>query len=101
MRPVDGRRIGLSAPGVHAAAGAPAHRKLCQRGAWQERLLGEPGLSRLTVVGYCQQVMQRGWESCHARLACTMAAFHVLVQWQGFLPKASGCVPLSMAALSL
>jgi hypothetical protein len=36
-----------------------------------------------------------------ARLAFTMAAFNVLVQWHGFLPNASGFVPLSMAELSL
>ena len=39
--------------------------------------------------------------SCHARLALTMAAFNVLVQWQGFQPYASGFVPLSMAEFSL
>jgi hypothetical protein len=30
-----------------------------------------------------------------------MAAFHVLGQWHGFLPNASGFVPLSMAEFSL
>ena len=36
-----------------------------------------------------------------ARLAFTMAAFNVLVQWHGFQPNASGFVPLSMAEFSL
>src|SRR5712691_9593903 len=45
--------------------------------------------------------MHRGWASFQARLACTMAAFHVLVQWHGFQPNASGFVPLSMAGFSL
>jgi len=36
-----------------------------------------------------------------ARLAFTMAAFHVLVQWHGLQPNASGFVPLSIAELSL
>ena len=35
------------------------------------------------------------------RLAFTMAAFNVLVQWQGFQPTASGFVPLSMAEFRL
>jgi len=33
--------------------------------------------------------------------AFTMAAFHVLVQWHGFQPHASGFVPLSIAEFSL
>jgi hypothetical protein len=36
-----------------------------------------------------------------ARLAFTMTAFNVLVQWHGFQPNASGFVPLSMAEFSL
>ena len=40
-------------------------------------------------------------EYFHVRLAFTMAAFNVLVQWHGFQPNASGFVPLSMAELSL
>jgi len=45
--------------------------------------------------------MHRVWASFHARLAFTMAAFNVLVQWHGFPPYASGFVPLSMAEFSL
>jgi hypothetical protein len=48
-----------------------------------------------------KQGMHQVWEYFHARLAFTMAAFHVLVQWHGFQPYASGCVPLSMAEVSL
>ena len=36
-----------------------------------------------------------------ARLAFTMAAFNVLVQWHGLEPYASGFVPLSIAEFSL
>jgi hypothetical protein len=45
--------------------------------------------------------MQRGGAYFHARLAFTMAAFNVLVQWQGFQPNASGFVPLSIVEFSL
>jgi hypothetical protein len=41
------------------------------------------------------------YRSAHARLAFTMAAFNVLVQWHGFQPNASGFVPLSIAEFSL
>ena len=45
--------------------------------------------------------MHRVWTYFHVRLAFTLAAFNVLVQWQGFQPTASGFVPLSMAEFSL
>ena len=57
--------------------------------------------ARRTLVCHVQQGRQRGWADCQARVACTMAAFPVLVQWHGFQPTASGCVPLSMAEFSL
>jgi hypothetical protein len=44
----DGRMIVLSDTAFHAAAGDPANLKLCQRGAWQDRLLVETVLSMLT-----------------------------------------------------
>ena len=45
--------------------------------------------------------MHRGWAYFQARLAFTMAAFNVLVQWHGLLPTSSGFVPLSIAEFSL
>jgi hypothetical protein len=98
---VDGRMIVLSDTGFHAAEGDPANLKLCPRGEWQDRMLVETVLSMLTVVCHFKKVMHRGWEYFHARLAFTMAAFNVLVQWHGLLPNASGFVPLSMAEFSL
>jgi hypothetical protein len=79
----------------------PSHLQLCQRGAWQDRLLVETVLSMLTVVCHVQRVLHRVWAYGSARLACTMAACHVVVQWQDFEPSTSGFVPRSMAALRL
>ena len=100
-RQCEARLMLVSDLACHAAEGAPTNLKLGQRGAWQDRLLGETGLSMLRLVCHCQKVMHRGWAYCQARLAFTMAAFHVLVQWHGLEPYASGVVPLSIAALSL
>ena len=55
----------------------------------------------LVSQSHFKKVMHRAWASFQARLAFTMAAFNVLVQWQGLLPNASGFVPLSMAEFSL
>jgi hypothetical protein len=65
------------------------------------RLLVETVLSMLTMVCHFKHVMHRGWADFQARLAFTMAAVHVLVQWHGFQPSASGFVPLSMVELNL
>ena len=50
---------------------------------------------------YFKKAMHRVWAYFYARLAFTMAAFNVLVQWHGLRPNAYGFVPLSIAELSL
>jgi hypothetical protein len=101
IRQVDGRMIVLSDTGFHATEGDPANLKLCQRGEWQDRMLVETVLSMLTLVCHFKKVMHRVWASFQARLAFTMAAFNVLVQWYGLVPNASGFVPLSIANFGL
>jgi len=101
VRQFEERMIILSDTAFHAAEGDPTNLKLCQRGEWQDRMLVETVLSMLTVVCHFKRVMHRVWTYFYARLAYTMAAFHVLVQWHGFQPYASGFVPLSMADFSL
>ena len=91
----------LSDMAFHAAAGDPSNLKLCRRGEWQDRILVETVLSMLTLVCHFKKVMHRVWAYCHARLAFTMAAFNILVQWHGLQPNASGFVPLSIAEFSL
>jgi hypothetical protein len=101
IRQFDERMIILSDMTLHAAAGDPSNLKLCRRGEWEDRLLVETVLSMLTLVCHFKQVMHRVWASFHARLAFTMAAYNVLVQWYGLVPNASGFVPLSLAEFSL
>src|SRR5262249_5124880 len=47
-------------------------------------------LSMLTLVCHVKKVMHRGWAYFQARLAFTMAAFNVLVQWHSFRPGQNG-----------
>ena len=67
--------IVLSDTGFHAAEGDPSHRKVCPRGAWQDRRLVETVLSMLTLITHFKRVMHRVWGYFQARLAFTMAAF--------------------------
>ena len=101
MRQFEDQMIVLSDTAFHAAEGDPPNLKLCPRGEWQDRMLVETVLSMLTLITHFKKVMHRVWTYFHARLAFTMAAFNVLVQWHGFQPHASGFVPLSMAEFSL
>ena len=91
----------LSDTGFHAAEGDPANLKLCRRGEWNDRILVETVLSMLTLVCHFKKVMHRVWAYFQARLAFTMAAFNVLVQWYGLVPNADGFVPLSIADFNL
>jgi hypothetical protein len=93
--------IVLSDTGFHAAEGDQSNLKPCQRGEWQDRMLVETVLSMLTLVCHGKKVMHRVCASFQARLAFTMAAYNVLVQWHGFQPNSSGFVPLSIAEFSL
>jgi hypothetical protein len=101
IRQCEEQMIVLSDTAFHAAEGDPRNLTLCPRGAWEDRMLVETVLSLLTLVCHMTKVMHRGWAYVQARLAFTMAAFHVLVQWHGFQPNASGFVPLSIAEFSL
>jgi hypothetical protein len=101
IRQFEERMIILSDTGFHAAECDPSNLKLCPRGEWEERMLVETVLSMLTLVCHLKKVMHRGWAYFQARLAFTMAAFNVLVQWHGLLPNASGFIPLSIAEFSL
>lgn len=91
----------LSDLGFHAARGDPPNLKLCRRGEWNERMKVETVLSMLTLVCHFKKVMHRGWDYFRARLAFTMAAFNLLVQWDGLKPDHAGSVHLSIANFSL
>jgi hypothetical protein len=101
IRQFEERMIILSDMAFHAAEGDPTNLTLCPRGAWEDRILVETVLSMLTLVCHGKKVMHRVWAYFHARLAFTMAAFNLLVQWHGLRPNASGFVPLSIAEFSL
>lgn len=61
----------------------------------------ETVLSMLTTVCHFKKVAHRVWEYFRARLGFTMAAFNILVQWNGLQPDKDGFVRLSIAEFSL
>ena len=55
----------------------------------------------LTLVNQLKKVMHREWAYFQMRLAYTLAAFNILVQWHGLEPDEHGVVHLSIAEFSL
>jgi hypothetical protein len=84
-----------------AKADNPANMKVCKRGEWNDRMMVESVLSMLTVVCHFKKVGHRVWNCFRSRLAFTMAAFNVLVDWFGLNPDQDGFVHLSIADFSL
>ena len=91
----------LADMGFHAREGDPSNLKLCERGEWNERVMVETVFSMLTLVCHFKKVMHRVWGYFRARLGFTMAAFNLLVQWNGLKPDDNGFVHLSIAEFSL
>ena len=86
--------------GFHAKNGVPPNLKLCHRGEWNQRMIVETVLSMLTQVWHLKKVSHRVWEYFSARLAFTVAAFNLMVQWDGLKPDDKGFVHLSIANIS-
>jgi hypothetical protein len=93
--------IVLADSGFHAKTGDPRNLKICPRGQWNVRMVVETVLSMLTTVCHFKKVSHRIWQYFRARLAFTMAAFNLLVQWHGLQPDANGFVHLSIAEFNL
>lgn len=101
VRGFEQRMIVLADSAFHAKQGDPSNHKICPRGTWNDRMMVETVLSMLATVCHFKQVMHRVWAYFQARLACTMAAFNLLVQWHGLQPDEQGVIHLSIAEFSL
>ena len=77
----DGQMIVLTDTGFQAKTGDPGNMKVCPRGSWNTRMLVETVLSMLTTVFHSKKMGHRVWASFRARVAWTMAVFHLLARW--------------------
>jgi hypothetical protein len=87
--------------GFHSAEHDPPNLKICAPHTWNCRMMVETVLSMLTVVVHLKKVAHRVWRYFRARLAYTLAAFNLLVQWHGLQPDADGRIHLTIAEFSL
>jgi hypothetical protein len=95
------RMIVLADSGFHSADHDPSNLKVCAPHTWNSRMMVETVLSMLTLVSHFKKVGHRVWRYFRARLAYTLAAFNLLVQWHGLQPDEQGRVHLSIAEFSL
>lgn len=98
---VKEQMIVLSDTHFHSKSGDPPNLKICRRGGWNVRMMIETVLSMLTNVCHFKKVGHRVWEYFESRLAYTMAAFNILVPWDGLQADKNGFVHLSIAEFSL
>ncbi len=101
VRQFEDQMIIFGDTGLHAAADDPKNLKVCRRGERNDRMLIETVLSMLTLVCHFKKVMHRVWAYFQTRLAFTMAAFNLLVQWHGMPADEDGFVPITIAEFSL
>ena len=75
--------IVLADKGFKAKTGTPQCLKICEKGAWNERMLVETLFSMFTNVLHLKKLSHRVWPALRARLAYTMAAFNLCTAWDG------------------
>ena len=97
----DGQMIILTDAGLHRAKGDPANVKVCQRGQWNARMTVETTFSMLTQVWGSKEMRHRTWAGFEAHLCYTVAAFNILVQWDGLQPDENGRIHRSIAHFTL
>ena len=94
----EDRTLVFSDHGFHAKERDPANLKVCELFDHNERMIVETVLSMLTTICHFKKVTHRVWEYFQARPAFTMAAFNLLVSWNGLKTDPTGFVHLSFAS---
>ena len=101
IRQFEDKMIIFGDSSFHCAMGDPTNLKLCERGQWNDRMMVETVFSMLTLVMHFKKIMHRVWDYFQMRLAFTIAAYNLLIQWYGLQPDENGFVQFSIAEFSL
>ena len=87
----------LTDTGFHRAKGDPGNVKLCRRGQWNVRMIVATTFSMMTTVWGSKEMRHNTWRGFEAHLSYLMAAFNILVQWDGLEPDENGRIHRSIA----
>jgi hypothetical protein len=101
IRKFEDQMLVLADHGFFSKQDNPSNLKVCTRGSWNVRMIVETVLSMLTTVCHFKHVSHCVWAYFQARLAFTVAAFNLLVQWNGLKPDDHGFIHLSIAEFNL
>lgn len=93
--------IVLADHGFYSKQANPKNLKVCPPKTWNVRMIIETMFSMLTTVCHLKRITHRTWDYFKARLAFTIAAYNLLVQWHGLKPDHNGVIHLSIAEFSL
>lgn len=91
----------LADHGFYSKKDNPKNVKICTPKTWNVRMIVETMLSMLRTICHFKHIAHRTWAYFKARLAFTMAAFNLLLQWQGLMPDHNVFIHLSIAEFSL
>lgn len=96
----------LTDHGFFSTAGNPTNMLVRERGEWNDRMMVESVLSMLHRVCHIKHMAHRVWVYLQAHLGYMIAAYNILVQWDGpapagLHPDEYGRVHLSIAQFSL
>ncbi|PQV62588.1 hypothetical protein B1R32_12826, partial [Abditibacterium utsteinense] len=83
LEPFEEQTIVLADKGFKAKVGTPSCLKICDRGAWNERMLVETLFSLFTTVLHLKKLAHRKWSALRARLAYTVAPYNLCTAWSG------------------
>ena len=97
----DDQMIILADTGFQRAKGIPANVKLCRRGEWNVRMIVETTFAMTTTVWGSKEMRHRTWAGFEAHLCYIVAAFNILVQWNGLQPHENGRFHRSIAHFTL
>ena len=97
----DGAMIILTDPGFQRAKGDPDNVKICRRGQWNARMIVETTFAMMTTVWGSKVMRHITWSGFEAHLGYLVAAFNILVQWNGLEPDENGRIHRSIAHFTL
>ncbi len=82
--------IVLADHGFYSKQADPNNLKVCQPKTWNARMIIETMFSMLTTVCHFKHSAHRVWDYFKARLAFSMAAYHIPIQCYGLKPVPHG-----------
>lgn len=90
LKKYENEMVILADSGVADKDGLAENVKVCQRGAWNMRLVVEGAFSLLTGVCQSKKMYHKVWSYFEMRIGFLMAIFNLLILWDGMMHDDDG-----------